>query len=197
MRVGEHDAVGRRQTGEIVAAFGELVRPLAVGRPVLGHRLVERHQRPAAAMGEQYDFGNAGLPAQERDAGLHVERQLFEIHLRFVVLVARVHAKHQKTAPRQFRAGAVVEIVRGAVHRQNADMRRRTGIGPVERAFGYPREGDELRTALRTGKLAPENQGQRSGDDDAQHWGCSEWFGFRWAGAVRNGWRALRDRITN
>ena len=48
MRVSEHDAVGARQAGEIVAAFGELVGALAIGRPVLSHCLVKRHQWSAA-----------------------------------------------------------------------------------------------------------------------------------------------------
>jgi hypothetical protein len=67
MGVGKDNAVRGRKPRKIVAALGELVLALAVGRAVLGNRLVERHQRSATAMGEQYDFGDSGLPAQELD----------------------------------------------------------------------------------------------------------------------------------
>jgi hypothetical protein len=169
MSVGEHDAVGGNQAGQIVAAFGQLVRALAVGRSVLRDRLIERHQRPAAAMGEQDDLGDPGLPAQKIDAGFHVERQLLEIHQRFVVFVARVHAQHQEPAPRQLGAGGMIEVVRGAVHRQNRHVGRSTGIGLVERAFADALERDESRIALRPGRVGSEEERDGSSDCGAQH----------------------------
>ena len=179
MRVREHDAVGRWKSGKIVAAFGELVRALAIGRPVLGDCLVERHQRSATAMGEQHDLGDAGLPAQQRHPGFHVERQLLEIDQRLVVLVTRVHAQHEEAAARQLGAGAVIEIVRGAMHREEGNMGRRAGIGPIERALADARKRDELRIGLGVGNAGHEAEcepGQNcSRDGNAQH-GCPPVF---------------------
>jgi hypothetical protein len=88
MRIGEHDAVDRRKPSKIVGTLRELVLALAIGGALFGHRLIERHDRPAAAVREQHDLGDAGLLAQERDALLHVERQLLEVNRRLVVLKA-------------------------------------------------------------------------------------------------------------
>src|SRR5579871_3145845 len=141
MRVREHDAVSRSKAGKIVATLGELVRSLAVDRAVLGNRLIERHQRAAAAVGKQHNLGDTHLSAQKIDARLDVERQLLEIDQRLVVLVARVHAQQQETATRQLSAGAMVEEVRGAMHDENADVRRRPGVGSVERALADSLKG--------------------------------------------------------
>jgi hypothetical protein len=81
MRIREHDAVRREQPSKIVTALDDFVRPLAVGRTSLRHSLIERHQRPAAAVREQQHLGNAGLTPQKLDTRLHVERQLLEIDL--------------------------------------------------------------------------------------------------------------------
>jgi hypothetical protein len=51
-------------------------------------------------VGEQQYFRDARLPAEEFDPRLHVERQLLEIDQRLIVLVARIHAKHEKAAAR-------------------------------------------------------------------------------------------------
>ena len=168
MRVGEYDAVGARQAGEIVAAFGELVGALAIGRPVFRHRLVERHQRTAARVREQHDLGDAGLPAQDLDASLHVERQLLEFDQRLVVLVARVHAQHQEAAPRQLGAGAMGEIVRRAMHDQHAHMRRWSRVGVVERSLGSARNRDQLGPALRPGGSRSQSDHDRRGDGGMQ-----------------------------
>ena len=163
MRVGKDDAVRGRQPGEVVAALDELVRALAIRHAVFRHRLVKRHQRTAAAVGEQHHLGDAGLPAQELDAGLDVERQLFEVDQDFVVLVAGIHAQHQESASRQFRAGPVREIVRRPMHHQDADMRRGTGIGLVERGLAYARHRDEFGMALRRGGMGRKAERESTG----------------------------------
>jgi len=125
MRIREHDAVGAREPGKIVAAFGELVGALTIRWPLLRHRLIERHQWTTARVREQYDLGDARLPAQKFDADLHIERQLLKLDRGLVVFEPAVHAQHQEAAPRQLGAGAVREVVRGAVHDHDANVRRR------------------------------------------------------------------------
>jgi hypothetical protein len=148
MRVGEDDAVGTRETGEIRRAGIEALAVLAVGRAVLGDRLVEAHRRPAARMAEQHDLGDARLPPQEFHPGLHVERDLVPAHLHFVVGVARVHAQHHEAAFGKLGAARVRQIIRGAVDDDQPDMRRRSAVGLVERGR-CRREADEQRIALR------------------------------------------------
>ena len=58
---------GTQGTGEVVAAFAQLVGAPAVGRAFLGDGLIERHQRPAAAVAEQQDRGYAGLAPEKFD----------------------------------------------------------------------------------------------------------------------------------
>ena len=113
-------------------------------------------------MGEQHDLGNAGLPAQEIDPRFHVEGQLLEIDLRFVVFVPRVHAKQQEAATRQLGAGAMIEEVRGAMHHEDADVRRRTGVGLIQRALADALKCDELRIRLcpRRAESNAENNGK-------------------------------------
>jgi hypothetical protein len=164
MRVGEDHAVDRRQLRQLVAALHDLVLALAVVRAFLRHGLVEAHDRPAAGIADQQHLGDARLLAQELDPHLHVERQPLEVDVRLVVLVARVHAQHQEATPRQLRAGAVRQVVRRAVHDDDADMRRRTAVGLVEHRLGAAGEGQEFGMALRGGRSACETQRRRRGE---------------------------------
>ena len=78
---------------------------------------------------------DAGLPAQELDARLDVERVLLEADRRFVVVRPRIHRQHQEPAPGELGRGEVGEEVAGAVDQQHRDVRRRAGVGLVERAL--------------------------------------------------------------
>ena len=49
--IGEHDGVRGRQSAEIVAAWCQLVRTLAIGGTSFRDGLIKAHQRSAAAVG--------------------------------------------------------------------------------------------------------------------------------------------------
>ncbi len=168
MRVREHDAVRARHVGQVSLTGREALCVLAVGRAVLGHRLIEAHGRAAAAVAEQHDLSDAGLAAQEFDAGLHVERDLVPAHLHLVVGEARVHAQHQEAAARELGAAGVREIVRGAMDDDDADMRRRPAVRLVERGRSR-REANEQRIALRLRGHCKAQQHARKNEDAERH----------------------------
>ena len=98
--VGEHDRIGRRQPPQIVTAFHQPLRLLTVRRAVFRDRLIEAHQRSAAAMAKQDNLGDPGLAANEFDRCFHIQRRFLPAHLAFIVLKSRVEAKCEKAAAR-------------------------------------------------------------------------------------------------
>jgi hypothetical protein len=63
----------------------------------------------------------------------------------------------------------MVEEVRRAVHDENADMRRRPRIGPVERALADAGKGDELRIGLRLRQAGHNAEKDDERERDAAH----------------------------
>ena len=123
MRIDKDHAVGLRQAGEVLPAFHEFARALAVGGSFLGHSLIEAHRRASAGVPQQKHLRDSRLFPQEFDSLLNIQCVRFPVHCGFVVIRTGIHAEHHEPARRKLPGRDVVHEVARSMRYQNRDMR--------------------------------------------------------------------------
>src|SRR4029434_9602150 len=99
MSIPEDNAVGGRQSGEIIFALDELVGSLTVRWAVFRNRLIKTHRRSAAAATQEEHFGDSRLSPEEIDPRPDIESYSLPFHQGLIVVEARVHAKDHESPP--------------------------------------------------------------------------------------------------
>src|SRR5215471_4389480 len=158
MGIGEDDRIGGSEPVQIAAALHQSFWSLAISRSFLCNRLIEAHQRSAAAMPEKNHLRDAGLTACEIDRRLYIERYVLPPDRRFIVLESRVETERKEAARGQFTAAYVVQIIRRAMSEDEGDMGCRPAVGLVQRGAQLP-EANIFRMALREASTASSHCG--------------------------------------
>src|SRR5262245_29737698 len=138
MPVRQNDRIGWNEISHAVVALDQLIASLAYGRTISSKGLIEAQGNATTTIAVQHHLIHVLHVLEVVDARGNVERDRFPRHCRLVVDEAGVHAEDHESSRRKLAAGDIIYIGGFAMHDDDADMWRGTGVWSIERGISLP-----------------------------------------------------------